>query len=76
MLKPWQRQEWCIAALTPEFVWRMEALLDLYAEPADPARPVICLDERPLPLKIATIPPIPAQPGQVARHDATDEHAG
>ena len=26
----------------------MEDLLDLYAEPYDPRRPVVCFDERPL----------------------------
>jgi hypothetical protein len=29
------------------FVWRMEAVLDLYEEPYDPKRPVVCFDERP-----------------------------
>jgi hypothetical protein len=29
------------------FVWRMEALLDLYEEAYDPLRPVVCFDERP-----------------------------
>ena len=29
------------------FVWRMEAVLDLYEEPYDEKRPVVCFDERP-----------------------------
>ena len=29
------------------FVWRMEEVLDLYEEPYDPKRPVVCFDERP-----------------------------
>lgn len=29
------------------FVWKMEALLDLYEEPYDPQRPTVCFDERP-----------------------------
>jgi hypothetical protein len=29
------------------FVWRMEGLLDLYEEPYDPNKPVVCFDERP-----------------------------
>jgi hypothetical protein len=29
------------------FVWRMEEVLDLYEEPYDPKRPVLCFDERP-----------------------------
>jgi len=27
------------------FVWRMEEVLDLYEEPYDPRRPVVCFDE-------------------------------
>jgi hypothetical protein len=29
------------------FVWRMEAVLDLYEEPYDEKRPVVSFDERP-----------------------------
>jgi hypothetical protein len=29
------------------FVWRMEEVLDLYEEPYDPGRPVVCFEERP-----------------------------
>jgi len=29
------------------FVWRMEEVLDLYEEPYDQKRPVVCFDERP-----------------------------
>lgn len=36
--------------VTADFVWRMEDILDLYAEPYDPRRPVVCFDERPYPL--------------------------
>jgi hypothetical protein len=37
---------WCIGKMTPEYVERMHDLLDLYAEPYDPRRPVIDLDEK------------------------------
>ncbi len=30
----------------PDFVCAMEAVLDVYARPHDPARPVVCLDEK------------------------------
>jgi len=43
----------------------MEDLLDLYAEPYDPKRPVICFDERPCPLIEEVRTPIPAQSGQL-----------
>ena len=43
-LKPWQKQEWCIPKVSAEFVAHMEDVLDLYAQPYDPRRPV-CFDE-------------------------------
>ncbi len=52
-----------------EFVWRMEDVLDLYAEPADPRRPRVCFDERPVQLVAETRPPVPVAPGQPARVD-------
>ena len=47
----------------------MEAVLDLYAEPYDPLRPQVCLDERPCVLHADKIEPLPMKPGQVARYD-------
>jgi hypothetical protein len=43
-------------------VWRMEAVLDLYEEPYDEGRPVVCFDERPC-QKLADVrEPLPARP--------------
>ena len=36
-LKPWQEKMWCIPTVNAEYVARMEDVLDLYAEPPDPA---------------------------------------
>jgi hypothetical protein len=47
----------------------MEDLLDLYAQPYDAARPVVCLDEKPVVLHAASRPPVPAAPRQVERRD-------
>jgi transposase len=44
-LKPWREKMWCVPKIDGEYVARMEDVLDLYAEPPDPARPVVCLDE-------------------------------
>jgi hypothetical protein len=55
--------------VSPEFVWRMEDVLDLYAEPYDPAYPVVCLDERPFQMTSETRTSIPAQVGQPERVD-------
>jgi transposase len=46
-LKPWQDKMWCIPTVNPEFVARMEDVLELYAEPPDPLRPVVGFDETP-----------------------------
>ena len=68
-LKPWQEKMWCVPEVTGEYVARMEDVLDLYAEPANPKRPVVCFDESPTQLIGETRARIPAQPGQVARYD-------
>jgi transposase len=68
-LKPWQRDMWCIPKVDGAFVACMEDVLDLYAEPADPKRPVVCFDESPVQLIGETREPVPAAPGQPARYD-------
>jgi hypothetical protein len=47
----------------------MEDVLDLYAEPYDPDRPVVGFDERPLQLLAETRTPQPVAPGRVRRVD-------
>lgn len=54
----------------------MEDLLDLYAEPYDPDRPVVCLDELPIQLLADTRDPLPARPGTPAREDYEYERRG
>jgi transposase len=49
-LKPWRKDMWCIPQVDAEYVARMEDVLDLYAEPPDPKRPVVCFDESPIQL--------------------------
>src|SRR5215203_583739 len=56
-IKPWREKMWCVPKIDGEYVARMEDVLDLRAcpraghrpdpgaEPPDPARPVVCLDE-------------------------------
>ncbi len=45
----------------------MEDVLDLYAPPYDPQRPVVCLDEKPVVPHAEARPRLPARPGQVER---------
>lgn len=59
-----------------EFVWRMEDVLDLYAEPYDPSRPQVCFDERPCVLRADVREPLSAQPGQPERYDYEYERRG
>jgi len=47
----------------------MEDVLDVYQRPADPARPVICLDETSRQVLGDIRAPEPMAPGQPARHD-------
>src|SRR5438874_11112901 len=46
-IKPWTEQSWIIPTATPEFVYHMEAVLDVYARPYDVNNPVVGLDESP-----------------------------
>ena len=68
-LKPWQKREWCIPKVSAEFVANMEDLLDLYAEPYDPRRPVVCFDETSTQLLAETRPSLPPRPGIPLRQD-------
>ena len=47
----------------------MEDVLDLYAEPHDPQRPVVCFDETSTQLLAETRPPLPPRPGRPLRQD-------
>ena len=47
----------------------MEDVLDLYAEPYNPERPVVCFDETSTQMLAHARPPIPAAPGHPRRED-------
>ena len=68
-LKPWRKDMWCIPEVDGTYVARMEDVLDLYAEPPDPKRPVVCFDESPTQLIGEVRQPIPAREGQLERYD-------
>lgn len=68
-VKPWQQKMWCVPTINSEYVARMEDVLDLYAEPADPQRPVLSFDESPTQLIGEAREPQPVSPGAPARVD-------
>ena len=55
--------------MSAEFVACMEDVLDLYAEPYDPKRPVVCFDETSKQLVAEKRAPIPAKAGRRERFD-------
>ena len=59
-----------------EYVARMEDILELYAEPYDPQRPVLCMDEQPVTLHRDMHPPIPASENHAKRVDYEYERVG
>lgn len=59
-----------------EFVANMENVLETYARPYDPARPVICMDEQPVQLVKETRRPIPGTKEHAKRVDYEYERNG
>ena len=54
----------------------MEDVLNLYEQPYNPARPVVCFDERPCQLTGEIVTPIPMKPGKVFRQNYHYERNG
>ena len=54
----------------------MEDVLDLYEEPYDAQRPVVCFDETPVQLVAETRKPQPVAPGRPRRYDYEYERRG
>lgn len=69
-MKPWVVEQWCLAPTAdPEFVWRMENVLEVYRRPVDPLRPVVCVDETSRQFLGDVRAPLPAVPGRPPRRD-------
>lgn len=60
---------WCVPELNEEFKEKMEDVLDVYSEPFNPDKPVICLDEKPLQLLEDSRPSTLPSCGKVAKQD-------
>jgi hypothetical protein len=59
-----------------QFVWRMEEILDLYEEPYDSKKPVVCFDERPCQLLVEVRESLASKPGKPKRVDSEYERRG
>ena len=76
-LKPWVQKPGVIPPpANAEFVCALEASLEVYTRPYDPAYPVLCLDETRKQLVAETRTPLPAEPGPPARTDSEYERCG
>ena len=75
-LKPWLKNQWCIPKVGGEFVAAMEDVLDLYAEPYDPQRPVVCFDETSTQLLADIRETLPAKPGRPRRETTNTSGQG
>ena len=62
---------WCVPELTPEYVKKMEDVLELYEKPADEKEPMVCLDEKSVQLLKDARESIPAdKPGTILKRDS------
>src|SRR4029453_17541321 len=69
-LQPWRQRRWVIPPdHNPAFAAAMEDVLTVYAQPPDPARPLVCLDETSKVLTADVRPPQPAKPGRAGGKD-------
>lgn len=59
-----------------DFASAMEDVLEVYTQPYDPTRPVVCVDEATKQLVADVTPPLPMQPGQPRREDYEYERRG
>lgn len=63
------KKMWCIPEMTPEFIERMEDVLNIYEKPYNAKRPVICLDEKPVQLIEDARKSISLKPGKLKKRD-------
>lgn len=67
---------WCIPEVSAEYVAAMEDVLDLYEEPYDERRPMVCFDESPRQLIAEVRERIPAAPGRTECFDVEYKRNG
>lgn len=76
-LKPWLKKEWKIPPkANAGFVAQLEDVLDVYALPLDPRRPLVCFDESNKEQHIEVVEALPVQTGKTKREESTYERNG
>ena len=75
-LKPWQQKMWCVGQLDAAYIAQMEHILDVYAEPPCPERPLVNVDEAGKQLVGEINAGKPMSPGQVSKVDYEYERKG
>jgi hypothetical protein len=75
-LKRGPHEQWCVPNVDADFVAAMEDVLDLYAQPYDPAAPLVCFDEKPLVVHGEVREPLPVKPRYPQRSDCEYERLG
>ena len=76
-MKPWLKKEWCIPPrANAEFVCKMEDVVDVYLQPENINRPVVCMDETSKQQIREVRLPIPVEPGQGYRYDSEYQRNG
>ncbi len=76
-IKPWLKQQWVIPPrANAAFVANMEEVLDVYAQPYDSKRPVVCVDEGGKQLIGDIREPLPVRHGCAARYDSEYRRGG
>lgn len=75
--KPWQEKMWCIGNLDEAYIEKMEDVLDVYKRPYNEKKPVVCIDEKPVPLMGDTRERIlPKEDGGVLKKDYEYSRSG
>ncbi len=62
-------KSWCIGKPSAKYVAKMEDVLDVYARPYDPKRPVVCIDESSKELRSTPRGSLPMEPERPKRED-------
>jgi hypothetical protein len=60
---------WCIQTIDANYRTRMYDILDLYEEPYNPKKPIVCFDEKPKQLLGEKRMPILMKPGSPEKYD-------